>query len=64
MREGGGGRWGTARPSSGPSRARGGAPAWTEMAVLLVRDAEIKQLQARVEKVVAEGRARPMGTSE
>jgi DNA-binding PadR family transcriptional regulator len=31
------------------SRARGGPRAWPEVAVLLVRDAEIKQLQARVE---------------
>jgi DNA-binding PadR family transcriptional regulator len=33
-----------------PSRRSRGAPrAWSEVAVLLVRDAEIKQLQARVE---------------
>ncbi len=33
-----------------PSEGRGGAPkAWSEVAGLLVRDAEIKQLQARVE---------------
>jgi DNA-binding PadR family transcriptional regulator len=32
-----------------PSRAHGGPRAWPEVAVLLVRDAEIKQLQARVE---------------
>jgi DNA-binding PadR family transcriptional regulator len=31
------------------SRTRGGPRAWSEVAVLLVRDAEIKQLQARVE---------------
>ena len=30
-------------------RARGGTRVWSEVAVLLVRDAEIKQLQARVE---------------
>ncbi len=31
------------------SRSRGGPRAWSEVAVLLVRDAEVKQLQARVE---------------
>jgi DNA-binding PadR family transcriptional regulator len=31
------------------SRSRGGPRMWSEVAVLLVRDAEIKQLQARVE---------------
>ncbi|HEY5261795.1 MAG TPA: PadR family transcriptional regulator [Solirubrobacteraceae bacterium] len=32
-----------------PTRSRGAPKAWSEVAVLLVRDAEIKQLQARVE---------------
>jgi DNA-binding PadR family transcriptional regulator len=32
-----------------PPRARAGTRAWSEVAVLLVRDAEVKQLQARVE---------------
>jgi DNA-binding PadR family transcriptional regulator len=32
-----------------PARPRSGLRAWSEVAVLLVRDAEIKQLQARVE---------------
>jgi DNA-binding PadR family transcriptional regulator len=31
------------------TRSRGGPRAWSDVAVLLVRDAEIKQLQARVE---------------
>ncbi len=31
------------------NRSRGGLRAWSDVAVLLVRDAEIKQLQARVE---------------
>jgi hypothetical protein len=31
------------------ARSRGAPKAWPEVAVLLVRDAEIKQLQARVE---------------
>jgi DNA-binding PadR family transcriptional regulator len=31
------------------SRSHGGPRAWSEVAVLLVRDAEVKQLQARVE---------------
>jgi DNA-binding PadR family transcriptional regulator len=33
----------------GPARSRGALRAWSDVAVLLVRDAEIKQLQARVE---------------
>ncbi|HEX4838364.1 MAG TPA: PadR family transcriptional regulator [Solirubrobacteraceae bacterium] len=37
---------GLRRPAT---RSRGGPRAWSEVAVLLVRDAEIKQLQARVE---------------
>jgi DNA-binding PadR family transcriptional regulator len=32
-----------------PTRSRGAPRAWSEVAVLLVRDAEIKQLQARIE---------------
>lgn len=32
-----------------PATSRGGLRAWSEVAVLLVRDAEIKQLQARIE---------------
>lgn len=32
-----------------PAMAQGGLRAWSEVAVLLVRDAEVKQLQARVE---------------
>jgi DNA-binding PadR family transcriptional regulator len=32
-----------------PAIAQGGLRAWSEVAVLLVRDAEIKQLQARIE---------------
>jgi DNA-binding PadR family transcriptional regulator len=32
-----------------PPRTREGVRAWSEVAVLLVRDAEVKQLQARVE---------------
>jgi DNA-binding PadR family transcriptional regulator len=32
-----------------PPRSRGATRAWSELAVLLVRDAEVKQLQARVE---------------
>jgi DNA-binding PadR family transcriptional regulator len=32
-----------------PVRSRGGPRAWSDVAVLLVRDAEVKQLQARVE---------------
>jgi hypothetical protein len=32
-----------------PATSRGAPRAWSEVAVLLVRDAEIKQLQARVE---------------
>ena|SRR6202035_5203437 len=33
----------------GPTSSRGGPKVWSDVAVLLVRDAEVKQLQARVE---------------